>query len=73
MSGECTSHHYACDCREAMFSQIRAENEKLRGLLKEAEQKFLDYAMDVGGEAPRDHRDFMMAIEIALGDLEGEG
>ena len=30
MSRECTSHHYACDCREAMFAQIRADNEKLR-------------------------------------------
>jgi hypothetical protein len=26
----CVTHHYACDCREAKFSRMEAENAKLR-------------------------------------------
>ena len=26
---ECTTHHYACDCREAKFAALEAENERL--------------------------------------------
>lgn len=26
---ECITHHHACDCREAEFAQVKAENERL--------------------------------------------
>ena len=26
---ECTTHHYACDCREAKFAALEVENEQL--------------------------------------------
>ena len=26
MSKECVTHHYACDCREAKFAELEAEN-----------------------------------------------
>ena len=26
---ECTTHHHACDCREAKFAALEAENERL--------------------------------------------
>lgn len=26
----CTTHHHACDCREAEFTELKAENETLR-------------------------------------------
>ena len=27
---KCTTHHHACDCREAKFRELEAENAKLR-------------------------------------------
>jgi hypothetical protein len=30
---ECVTHHHACDCREAQFAQLEAENAKLRKAL----------------------------------------
>ena len=30
MSKECTTHHYACDCREAKFRKLARENATLR-------------------------------------------
>jgi len=30
MSKECTTHHYACDCREAKFRKLERENAALR-------------------------------------------
>ena len=30
------THHYACDCREAKFAEIEAENKKLREALERA-------------------------------------
>ena len=30
MSKECTTHHFACDCREAKFKQLEQENAALR-------------------------------------------
>lgn len=30
MSRECVTHHKACDCREAEFEKLKAENERLR-------------------------------------------
>ena len=27
---ECTTHHHACDCREAKFAELEAENARLR-------------------------------------------
>jgi len=31
---ECTTHHHACDCREAKFAALEAENERLRRILE---------------------------------------
>lgn len=30
MSKECTTHHFACDCREEKFKQLEQENAALR-------------------------------------------
>lgn len=30
MSKECTTHHFACDCREEKFKQLEQENAELR-------------------------------------------
>jgi hypothetical protein len=30
MSKECTTHHHACDCREAKFKELERENAALR-------------------------------------------
>ncbi len=34
MSKECTTHHHACDCREAKFKELERENAALRSELK---------------------------------------
>lgn len=38
----CITHHFACDCREAMFAAIQRQNERLReeneALYKELER-----------------------------------
>ena len=31
---DCVTHHYACDCREAAFTVLKAENERLVGRLQ---------------------------------------
>lgn len=31
----CTTHHHACECREAEFARIEAERDRLRGALRE--------------------------------------
>jgi len=33
---ECTTHHHACDCREAKFAALEAENERLRAALEQS-------------------------------------
>ena len=38
MSKECTTHHYACDCREEKFKQIEQENAALRADIHAHEQ-----------------------------------
>jgi hypothetical protein len=30
----CTTHHYACDCREAHLQTVEAENARLRAALR---------------------------------------
>lgn len=32
---ECTTHHNACDCREAKFRELEAENERYRKALQD--------------------------------------
>lgn len=32
----CVTHHHACDCREAEFARIKAENDDLRIALMDA-------------------------------------
>ena len=32
---KCTTHHYACDCREWMFAKLRAERDEAILLLQE--------------------------------------
>lgn len=32
-SRECVSHHFACDCREAAFSEIKRENVDLKRII----------------------------------------
>jgi len=32
MSKECTTHHFACDCREEKFKELERENAALRRL-----------------------------------------
>ena len=36
MSKECTTHHHACDCREAKFKELEQENAALRAAFKSA-------------------------------------
>ena len=36
MSKECTTHHHACDCREAKFAAIEAENKRLLDVIDRA-------------------------------------
>ena len=38
MSKECTTHHHACDCREAKFKELERENAALREALHNAEE-----------------------------------
>jgi hypothetical protein len=38
MSKECTTHHHACDCREAKFKQLEQENAALRAALVNADE-----------------------------------
>lgn len=33
---ECATHHHACDCREALFEQIRSKGERLEAALETA-------------------------------------
>ena len=40
---ECITHHYACDCREAKFAHLEAENKVLR----EAMDDYTGLANDV--------------------------
>ena len=32
---DCTTHHYACDCREDYFKKLKAENERLKKVEKD--------------------------------------
>jgi hypothetical protein len=38
MSKECTTHHHACDCREAKFKQLEQDNAALRAALVNADE-----------------------------------
>jgi len=38
MSKECTTHHFACECREEKFKQLEQENAALRKALAEADE-----------------------------------
>ena len=38
MSKECTTHHHACDCREAKFKELEQENAALREALVNADE-----------------------------------
>jgi hypothetical protein len=38
MSKECTTHHFACDCREEKFKQLEQENAALRKMLSDADE-----------------------------------
>ena len=40
MSKECTTHHHACDCREAKFKELERENAELR-----ADKERLDWVI----------------------------
>jgi hypothetical protein len=35
MSKECTTHHFACDCREEKFKELERENAALRAALED--------------------------------------
>ena len=32
---KCVTHHHACDCREARFAELEAENQRLREAIQE--------------------------------------
>lgn len=36
MSKECTTHHFACDCREEKFKELERENAALKAAFKSA-------------------------------------
>ena len=38
MSKQCTTHHFACDCREEKFKQLERENAALRADIHAHEQ-----------------------------------
>lgn len=50
----CVTHHYACDCREAEFAQLKAERdalaEKVRKVREECE--IIDTSLVRGRETP---------------------
>ena len=66
MTRECITHHYACDCREAKFAQIEAENKKLR----EALEEMLFAYENKDGEFP--HQFEIDALAIANEALAGQ-
>ena len=41
MSKECTTHHHACDCREAKFKQLECEHAALAKALDKAYKKLV--------------------------------
>lgn len=43
MSKECTTHHFACDCREEKFKELEQENAALR-----EDKERLDWLMSKG-------------------------
>lgn len=48
----CTTHHHACDCREAKFAALEAENATLRNQLLADHDVLAEYAGKDG------HRDW---------------
>ncbi len=40
----CTTHHYACECREAKFAALERENAALRAALDSLRTKIADAA-----------------------------
>lgn len=41
---ECTTHHHACDCREAEFAKLTAEIEKLKRIVEVYDKSNNKYA-----------------------------
>lgn len=60
MTHPCTTHHHACDCREAMHREqlaaARAEVERLRAALENADEA-LRHVAGYGFEHPDHHAD----------------
>lgn len=63
---ECISHHFACDCREAEFAKLHAENVKLRETLEGAYAAMRHYC-----EHPEEVRAFMAGIAGVRAALKG--
>ena len=58
----CTTHHYACECREAKFAALERENAALRAALT----PWLAWE-DAGGEIPSNAaRELLRIARIAL-------
>src|SRR5690554_3169601 len=75
MTRPCVTHHQACDCREARFREIEAENERLASRLDTRQraateafallQKHYDVADCV---MPNDLDDLESAMKLLMGD-----
>ena len=48
--GQCVTHSYACDCREEHFTELEAENAKLKNALGHTEAALANWGDDEVGE-----------------------
>ena len=70
MSKECTTHHFACDCREEKFKELERENKQLRQTvletLNQRGQRELIVAWDRAKELERENAALREELEYAI-------
>lgn len=62
MTKECTTHHHACDCREAKLRKMEQELVELRGRIQSALDVFNDRAKEVRGFQNKTASDMKAAL-----------
>lgn len=75
MKPNCTTHHFACECREERFREIEQENELLKMALSEAVEIVKHLANSPHPYTVHEHREtlehrFGLQIEVAQQFLE---
>ena len=71
MSRECTTHHHACDCREARFAGLEKEQVKLLDIIVTQEARIAELEAEIAGMIEVE-RDNYKRSEDALVRLEAE-